>query len=67
MTEIAIRPNADARARKKIDVTESKRTGKSEKNRNEVPVLVRVEGGGRGGGGGGGGSRGGGREGGGLN
>ena len=49
----------------KVDVTESKRTGKSEKNRNEVPVLVRVEGGG--GGGGGVGRRGGGREGGGLN
>ena len=61
MTEFTIRPNADARAKKKIDVTESKRTGKSEKNRNEVPVLVRAEGGG------GGGGRGGGREGGGLN
>ena len=46
MTEIAIRSNADARARKKIDVTESKRTGKSEKNRNGGPVLVRAEGGG---------------------
>ncbi len=44
-------------------MTESKRTGKSEKNRNQVPVLVRDERG-RGGGGGGGG---GGREGGGLN
>ena len=30
----------------KVDVTESKRTGKSEKNRNEVPVFVRAEGGG---------------------
>ena len=46
MTEIAIRSNADARAPKKVDVTESKRTGKSEKNRNDVPVFVRVEGGG---------------------
>jgi len=43
-------------------VTESKRTGKSEKNRNGGPVLVRAEGGGVGRR-----RRGGGREGGGLN
>ena len=61
MTEIAIRSNADARAPTKSRCDREKKTGKSEKNRNEVPVFVRVEGGG------GVGRRGGGREGGGLN